>query len=153
MKKLTLAIALALVPTAVSAKPFYKDWKWWVGYGAIIGANALDLASTARVAYVCAGCQETNIFSQGKPRYGRMLAINLVGEGAVHYGLSHFARKNIGSSRWVTASDFMWPAASWAQHLPAAIGNYRIANQVYANHVALDIPLPGGQTPWRHYAR
>lgn len=143
-----IVATILLMPMSASAKPFYRDWKWWVGYGAIIGANALDLASTARVQYVCSGCQEENLFSTGKPHYARMALINAGLEGGIHFSLSHFARRRLGG-RWVTLSDFEWPVASWAMHGSAAVQNYNLAGRVYANHVAQDIPLPGGQTPWR----
>lgn len=142
--------ALLLIPSGASAKPFYKRWTWWAGWAGIAAANYADLASTARVQYVCAGCQEENIFSPGRTHLVRIGIINGVAETGLDILFPHIARKWHLGPRWETGSDFMWPVASGIEHGWAANHNYNLANQVYANHVAQDIPLPGGQAPWRH---
>lgn len=157
----TLVVALVCLPmwtvilTPVSAKPFYRNWKWWAGSAAIGGAIALDMISTARVEYVCSGCGETNIFLSPRPSHGQLIGYGVgvwAAESGIHALMYHYSGTGDRGTKWPwkAVGYGAWPSTSWGLHgLYAARHNYTVANQVYQNHVNLDIPLPGGQTPWR----
>lgn len=138
MKTAIVAMLLLLCPS-LHAQPFYRNWKWWVGTAAIGGAITLDLMSSARVASVCPGCQDSNpiIGSNTSAHFVRGGLVALAWEGGMHAVMYHYSHDSHHEA--VRAAGYLsMPAQAWILHgAYAARWNYGIVNHC--------LSLPGGR--------
>ena len=112
-------------------KHWYKDWRWWVGEGVIVGAFIVDAHSTVLARDSCPGCRETNLLLGSRPG-NRALIIHsglfFALESALHVGSWQVCPDpNREYKSWHIACDTSIPAIVALTKIPAAVSNYNIA--------------------------
>jgi hypothetical protein len=132
LRSIAAVITLVLLSIPAQAKPFYKNWKWWIGEAAIGGAISLDVYSTARVVEVCPGCGETSILYAEHPSSAGLVRGGLIDLGietVFHAGVYHFGGE-FADEPESTMKYIQWPAVSWILHGGyAARHNYKIVDE------------------------